>query len=121
MTADAHLPLGRRAMSREDIELMVAVAWNEEGRQRGLRPLAWQLGDADFVHFIGSADAYSRAARREIIEDWIADLGLADRIDSTVPPLHRIGPDMVWTGTIDAVGLQFRYPADGDELHPFAG
>jgi hypothetical protein len=109
------VPLGRRSMTRQDIELMLAVAWNAEGIRRGLRPLAWQVGDADLVHFIGSADAYSPAARREIIEDWIADIGLTDTIDATAPPLHRIGPDMVWTGSIDSVGMRFHYPAEDDE------
>jgi hypothetical protein len=120
MTAEAPMPLGRRSMRREDIELMVAIAWNAEGRQRGLRPLAWEIGDADFVHFIGSADAYSRPARREIIEDWIAELGLADAIDSTAPPLHRVGGDMVWTGAIDSVGMQFHYPAEAGDADPYA-
>jgi hypothetical protein len=121
MPRDAHRPLGRRrAMSRADIELMVAVAWNAEGRLRGLRPLAWVIGDADFVHFTGNADAYSRAARREIIEDWIAELGLADLIDATAPPLQRVGRDMVWTGSIDSIGMQFRYPAEDDERRPSA-
>ena len=120
MTAEAPMPLGRRWMRRADIELMVAIAWNAEGRTRGLRPLAWEIGDADFVHFIGSADAYSRTARREIIEDWIAELGLADDIDSTAPPLHRVGGDMVWTGAIDSVGVQFRYPAEAGDVDPYA-
>jgi len=118
MSPDGPLPLGRRSMRREDIELMVAIAWNAEGQQRGLRPLAWEVGDADFVHFIGSADAYSRPARREIIEDWIAELGLADVIDSTAPPLHRVGGDMVWTGAIDTIGMQFHYPAETGDAAP---
>jgi len=111
MTGDAHAPLGRRSMRLEDVELMIAVAWNDEGRRRGLRPLAWQVGDADFVHFTGSADAYAAASRRDIIEDWIAELGLTDVLDPADPPLRRVGPDMVWTGRIDAVGLRFHYPA----------
>lgn len=118
MTAEAPTPLGPRSMGRADIELMVAMAWNAEGRQRGLRPLAWEIGDADFVHFIGSADAYTRAARREIIEDWIAGLGLADVIDSTAPPLHRVDGDMVWTGSIDTIGMQFHYPAEAGDADP---
>nr|WP_228494781.1 hypothetical protein [Clavibacter sp. VKM Ac-2873] len=108
-------------MDRGDIDLMVAIAWNAEGHQRGLRPLAWAVGDADFVHFIGSADAYSRAARREIIEDWIAELGLADVIDSTAPPLRRVGGDMVWTGAIDTIGMQFHYPAEACDADPDPG
>ncbi|CCE74613.1 hypothetical protein [Clavibacter nebraskensis] len=120
MTAGAPMPLGRRSLRRADIELMVAIAWNAEGRTRGLRPLAWEVGDADFVHFIGSADAYSHGARREIIEDWIAELGLADVIDSTAPPLHREGADMVWTGAIDSIGMQFHYPAEPDDADPYA-
>ncbi|MFT2707147.1 hypothetical protein [Clavibacter zhangzhiyongii] len=111
MPTDAHRPRGRSALSREEIELMVAVAWNDEGLRRGLRPLAWQMGDADFVHFIGSADAYALGSRRGIIEHWIADLGLADSFDPLFPPLHRVGADMVWTGSIDTVGMQFHYPA----------
>jgi len=111
MIGDANAPLGRRSMRLEDVELMIAVAWNDEGRRRGLRPLAWRVGDADFVHFRGSADAYAAASRRDIIEDWIAELGLADTLDPVVPPLRRVGPDMVWTGSIDTVGMRFHYPA----------
>ncbi|WP_414171332.1 hypothetical protein [Clavibacter tessellarius] len=36
---------------------------------------------------------------------------LADVLDPADPPLRRVGPDMVWTGRIDAVGLRFHYPA----------
>ena len=108
---DAPHPPRPRFLRREDIELLIAVAWNEEGGRRGLRPLAWRLGDADFVHFIGSADAYTHDSRQEIIEDWIAELGLADSIDPLGPPLDRRGADMVWTGSIGAIGMQFRYPA----------
>jgi hypothetical protein len=111
MSTEAHRPRGLAALSREEIELMVALAWNDEGLRRGLRPLAWQMGDADFVHFIGSADAYAPSSRREIIEDWIAALGLADHVDPIHPPLHRVGAEMVWTGSIDTVGIQFHYPA----------
>lgn len=111
MIRDAHAPLGRRPLRLEDVELMIAVAWNDEGRRRGLRPLAWQVGDADFVHFTGSADAYAAGSRRDIIEDWIAELGLTDTIDPVIPPLRRVGADMVWTGSIDAVGMRFHYPA----------
>jgi hypothetical protein len=119
MIGDAHAPLGRRPLRLEDIELLIAVAWNDEGSRRGLRPLAWQVGDADFVHVTGSANAYAPASRRDIIEDWIAELGLTDTLDPAVPPLRRVGPDMVWTGSIDAVGMRFHYPADaGDPADP---
>jgi hypothetical protein len=101
MHPEAPPPSRPRFIRRDDIQLMVAVAWNDEGRRRGLRPLAWQIGDGDFVHFIGTADAYSPASRQEIIEDWIAELGVADDID----PVH------VWTGSIGAIGMQFRFPA----------
>jgi hypothetical protein len=104
-------PSRPRFIRREDIQLMIAVAWNDEGRRRGLRPLAWEIGDGDFVHFIGTADAYSPATRQDIIEDWIAELGVADAIDPVHVPLSRSGPDMVWTGSIGAIGMQFRFPS----------
>jgi hypothetical protein len=113
-------PIPRRALSRSQLELMVGVAWNAEGTRRGLLPLAWRIGDGDLVHFIGSADAYAAESRREIIEDWIAGLGLVDSLDPVNPALHRRGGDMVWTGSIDSVGLQFHYPVDPDEPCPDA-
>jgi hypothetical protein len=113
-------PRPPRALGRAQLELMIGVAWNAEGTRRGLRPLAWRIGDGDLVHFIGSADAYARSARREIVEDWIADLGLADVVDPVHPPLRRRGADMVWTGSIDTVGVQFHYPVDPDEPCPDA-
>jgi hypothetical protein len=104
-------PSTPRFLRREDIQLMIAVAWNDEGHRRGLRPLAWEIGDGDFVHFIGTADAYSPANRQAIVEDWIAELGIADDIDPVHALLSADGPDMVWTGSIGAIGIQFRYPA----------
>jgi hypothetical protein len=111
MHPEAPPPSRPRFIRRDDIQLMVAVAWNDEGRRRGLRPLAWQIGDGDFVHFIGTADAYSPASRQEIIEDWIAELGVADDIDPVHELLRRDGSEMVWTGSIGAIGMQFRFPA----------
>ncbi len=46
-----------------------------------------------------------------MIEAWIAGLGLADAIDLTDGPLARRGEDMVWTGAIDEVVFELRYPA----------
>ncbi|MBP2458387.1 hypothetical protein ABID70_000946 [Clavibacter michiganensis] len=115
MHFEAGPPPRRRFIRRADIELIVALAWNEEGHRRGLRPLAWQIGDGDFVHFIGDADAYAAASRRDIIEDWIAELGVLDAVESSDRPLLRDGPDVVWTGSVGAVGMQFRYPAEPEE------
>jgi hypothetical protein len=119
-TAPEHLPAERR-ITRLAIETSVALAWNAEGAIRGLPPLAWQLGGPwEGVHFSGDADAYAPEVRREVIESWIAGLGLADAIDLTDGPLARRGDDMVWTGVIDEVVFELRYPAQsadpaGDE------
>ncbi|RII94627.1 hypothetical protein DZF95_03580 [Clavibacter michiganensis] len=104
-------PIPPRAPTRHDIEVMIAVAWNDEGARRGLLPLAWKLGPDDFVHFIGSATAYASESRKDVIEDWIAALGLADNIDLNTSPLHQRGPDMIWAGHIDGIGIEFSYPA----------
>ncbi|KDP92145.1 MULTISPECIES: hypothetical protein [Clavibacter] len=111
-TAPDHVPTERR-ITRLAIETSVAMAWNAEGAIRGLPPLAWQLGGPwEGVHFSGDADAYAPEARREVIESWIAGLGLADAIDLTDGPLARRGEDMVWTGAIDEVVFELRYPAE---------
>jgi hypothetical protein len=110
-TAREHAPTERR-ITRQAVETSIALAWNAEGELRGLAPLSWQLGGPwEGVHFAGDADAYACEMRREIIESWIAGLGLADAIDLTDRPLVRVGPDMVWTGVIDDVVFQLRYPA----------
>jgi hypothetical protein len=111
MSSDDAYARPPRAATRRDIELMIAVAWNEDGARRGLSPLAWHLGDTDYVLFIGHADAYAREVRRDIVEARIADLGLADAIDVFHEPLARRGSDMVWTGEIDGIGIQLSYPA----------
>jgi hypothetical protein len=112
-TAPDHAPApAERRITRQSIETSIAVAWNTEGELRGLQPLAWQLGGLwDGVHFAGDADAYAPELRREIIESWIAGLGLADTVDMVEGPLDRRGDDMVWTGSIDDVTFQLRYPA----------
>ncbi len=111
-TAPEHLPTERR-ITRLAIETSVALAWNAEGAIRGLPPLAWQLGGPwEGVHFSGDADAYAPEARREVIEAWIAGLGLADAIDLTDGPLARRGEDMVCPGAIDEVVFELRYPAE---------
>ncbi|WP_317229835.1 hypothetical protein [Clavibacter sp. MX14-G9D] len=110
-TAPEHIPTGRR-ITREGIETSVALAWNAEGALRGLPPLAWRLGGPwEGVHFSGDADAYAPEVRREVVEAWIAGLGLADAIDLTDGPLARRGDDMVWTGALDDVVFELRYPA----------
>jgi hypothetical protein len=114
-TAPEHVPTERR-ITRQAIETSVALAWNAEGEIRGLPPLAWQLGGPwEGVHFSG--DAYAPELRREVIEAWIAGLGLADTIDPTDGPLTRRGDDMVWTGALDEVVFELRYPVDplGDD------
>ena len=120
-TAPEHVPTERR-ITREAIETSIAMAWNAEGEIRGLPQLAWQLGGPwEGVHFSGDADAYAPELRREIIESWIAGLGLADAIDLTDGPLARCGDDMVWTGALDDVVFQLRYPASAaDPSEPAA-
>ena len=111
-TAPEHVPTERR-ITRLAIETSIGLAWNAEGEIRGLPPLAWQLGGPwEGVHFSGDADAYAPEVRREVIESWIAGLGLADAIDLTDGPLARRGDDMVWSGAIDEVVFELRYPAD---------
>ena len=111
-TAPEHVPTERR-ITRLAIETSIGLAWNAEGAIRGLPPLAWQLGGPwEGVHFSGDADAYAPEVRREVIESWIAGLGLADAIDLTDGPLARRGDDMVWTGALDDVVFELRYPAD---------
>ncbi|OUE10268.1 hypothetical protein CMsap09_15070 [Clavibacter michiganensis] len=110
-TAPEHVPTERR-ITRQGIETSVALAWNAEGALRGLPPLAWRLGGPwEGVHFSGDADAYAPEVRREVVEAWIAGLGLADAIDPTDGPLARHGDDMVWTGALDDVVFELRYPA----------
>jgi hypothetical protein len=119
MTIRPDSPLPPRAPTRRDIELMIAVAWNDDGAKRGLLPLAWRLGSDEFLHFAGSAEAYAHGRRQEIIEEWIAALGLVDDIDPLSPPLHQRAQDMIWTADIDGigvgvgvgVGVEFSYPA----------
>jgi hypothetical protein len=111
MTISPNPYLSPRTPTRADIELMIAVAWNDDGAKRGLLPLSWQLGTVDFVHFIGTADAYAHDRRRDVVEDWIASYGLADNIDPATSPLKQRGPHMIWTGDIDCIGVELRYPA----------
>jgi hypothetical protein len=112
MITRPHFP--PKAPTRDDVELMIAVAWNADGATRGLLPLSWHLGADDFVHFIASADAYARECRREIIESWIASFGFADDIDPIISPLNRRGADMIWTGDIGGISVEFSYPATID-------
>jgi hypothetical protein len=110
-TAREHAPTERR-ITRQAVETSIALAWNAEGALRGLPPLAWQLGGQwEGVHFAGNADAYACEMRREIIESWIAGLGLADAVDLTDGPLVHEGDHMVWTGVLDDVVFQLRYPS----------
>ncbi|QIS38469.1 hypothetical protein [Clavibacter capsici] len=111
MPAGHEPSLGRRSLTRLDVELIVAVAWNEEGARRGLLPLAWGIGEGDYLHFTGSADGYAAERRREIVEAWIADIGLADGVDLLTDPLRRRGSDVVWSGDVGGIGVEFHYPA----------
>lgn len=113
--AREHAPQERR-ITRQGVETSIALAWNAEGALRGLPPLTWQLGGAwEGVHFAGDADAYAPGMRRDIIESWIAGLGLADAIDATDGPLARRGDQMVWTGALDDVVFELRYPAGAED------
>jgi hypothetical protein len=116
MTGIHNVPPVERPITRLGIETSIGLAWNSEGERKGLPPLAWKLGDAfEGVHFAGNADAYALEMRCEIIESWIAALGLADLFDLIDDPLQRVGAEMIWTGTIDGVTFQFSYPA-GDGI-----
>lgn len=106
-----------RPITRLDIETSIGLAWNAAGEKIGLPPLAWRLGDpGDGIHFVGVADAYAPELRCEIVELWIAILGLADHIDFLNDPLRQEGTEMIWTGALDGVMFQFSYPAapEGD-------
>jgi hypothetical protein len=120
-TAREHTPTDR-PITRQAIETSIAIAWNAEGAIRGLPPLAWRLGGPwEGVHFSGDADAYAPELRRDIVESWIAGLGLADSIDLTDGPLALRGDDMVWTGALDEVVFELRYPASAtDPVEPAA-
>jgi hypothetical protein len=115
MTDTFDAPSVHGPITRLGIETSIGLAWNEAGDHAGLSPLAWKLGDpCDGIHFVANADAYALELRRDIVEAWIAALGLADHFDLIDDPLHRVGTEMVWTGTIDSVTFQFRYSADTD-------
>jgi hypothetical protein len=117
-TAREHAPT-ERPITRQGIETSIAIAWNAEGARRGLPPLAWRLGEPwEGIHFSGDADAYAPELRRDIVESWIAGLGLADAIDLTDGPLALRGRDMVWTGALDEVVFELRYPAAVDPAGP---
>jgi hypothetical protein len=117
MTHAYGVPPVERPITRLAIETSVALAWNTFGDSKGLRPLAWSVGDAlDGVHFAGDADAYAAELRCDIVESWIAALGLADQIDITDEPLHREGSNMVWIGSLDGVTFRFSYPATPGDL-----
>jgi hypothetical protein len=106
------MPRVEKPITRMAIETSIAVAWNAAGARRGLSPIAWRLGSPDDgVHFAGDADAYAPELRQDIIEAWIASLGLADEFNYYDEPLGQCGSNMVWTGTIDSVTFQLSYPA----------
>ncbi|MFS4506150.1 hypothetical protein ACMA46_07925 [Clavibacter sp. Sh2141] len=107
------VPSVEQPITRLGRETSIALAWNAFGTQAGLSPVAWKLGEpGDGIHFTADADAYAPDLRCDIVEAWIAALGLADQFDLTDDPLRRAGTRMIWTGTIDGVTFQFHYPAD---------
>lgn len=110
MPAGHEPSIGRRSMTRLDVELIVALAWNDEGARRGLPPLAWHIGEGDYLHFTGDADGYAAEFRQEIVEAWIADIGMADDVELLTDPLRRRGEDMVWSGDVGGIGVEFHYP-----------
>ncbi|OUE23118.1 hypothetical protein [Clavibacter michiganensis] len=110
MPAGPERHIRRRSMTRLDVELIVAVAWNDEGARRGLLPLAWHIGEGEYLHFLGDADGYAVERRQEIVEAWIADIGLADDVQLLSDPLRRRGQDMVWSGDVGGIGVEFHYP-----------
>jgi hypothetical protein len=106
------VPPLERVVTRIDLETSIALTCNTAGAAQNLPPIAWRLGDAwDGVNLIGDANAYAPDRRREIVESWIAALGLADEIDTVIEPLQQEGSDMVWTSTMDGITFQLTYPA----------
>ncbi|RIJ58569.1 hypothetical protein DZG03_08570 [Clavibacter phaseoli] len=101
-----------RWIKRRVIDAAIAQSLNAAGAEGGLAPMAWSLGSLDEgIHVSGHADAHPVAGRGEIVEAWIVHLGLADAFECTHEPIHLVGPDMFWTGTVDGVTMQLRYPA----------
>ena len=115
MTGTHDRPPIERPITRLGIETSIALAWNTVGQKQGLPPLTWRLGDPyEGIHFVGDADAYASKLRRDIVETWIAALGLSDHITPLDEPLRQTGTTMIWTGTIDGVTFQFHYPTENE-------
>jgi hypothetical protein len=118
VSTEARTPFPPRIVTKAGIDTAVGAAWNLDGAQRGLLPLAWHLGDLDTAHFVGNANAYAPRLRRDIVEAWIADLGLVDDIIGLIHgPLQRAGSTLIWNGAVDGVSFQFSYPAGPDDLN----
>ncbi|RII88881.1 hypothetical protein DZF92_01355 [Clavibacter michiganensis subsp. insidiosus] len=101
-----------RWIERTVIDAAITESLNAAGAERGLAPIAWRLGSLDEgIHLFGHADAHPVAVRAELIEAWIVHLGLADAFEDAREPTHQVGADVFWTGTVDDVTMQLRYPA----------
>jgi hypothetical protein len=106
------VPPLERIVTRIDLETSIALTCNTAGAAHNLAPIAWRLGEAwDGVNLIGDANAYAPDLRRDIVESWIAALGLADDLDTVIEPLQQEGSNMVWTSTMDGITFQLTYPA----------
>jgi hypothetical protein len=109
------VPAVDRVITRIGLETQVALTCNSAGAAVGLSPLAWRLGDAwDGVDLVGDADAHATELRQDIIESWIAALGLADEVTLLDEPLQRSGASMIWTGTMDGITYQLSCPTPDD-------